>query len=419
MSGSAPNHNARRVVVTGLGWVTSLGTDVDQVWEDLLRGRSGVHPVRRFSTDDYSVKFGGEVSDWQGGPHLDQRVCKRMDRFSQFGLSSSIDAANDAGLELDKENPFRVGVQIGSGIGGIEEFENGHAKMLAKGPHRVSPMMIPKLMINAASGNVAIHYGLRGPNSAAVTACASAGHAIADAYNAVRSDEADVMLAGGSEAALTPLGLACFMTMKALSERNDDPAAASRPFDVSRDGFVMSEGAGVLVLEEYEHAKKRGAPIYAEMCGYGTSADGSHITAPEESGEGAREAMSRAVQSVGIDLTDIDFISAHATSTDLGDRAESNAISGLFGDYTQKVPVFAAKSMTGHTLGAAGGLEGVMLAKSVQTGDIPPTINLEQADERCPLNHVANEAQHRDIRYALSNNFGFGGHNVSILLRRM
>lgn len=411
--------SGRRVVITGLGWATSLGDQIDQVWDKLLRGTSGIHPIQRFDTEQYTVKFGGEMSDWKGGRHLAQRDCKRMDRFSQFALSSAIDAVEDAAVSFDREDPFRCGVVVGSGIGGIEEFEIGHAKMLEKGPSRVSPMMIPKLMINAASGHISIHYGLQGPNSAAVTACASGGHAIADAFNLIRNNEADVMLTGGAEAALTPLGLACFMTMRALSTRNDDPAAASRPFDRDRDGFIMAEGAGMLVLEDYEHARARGAQIHAEVLGYGMSGDGSHITAPDEQGRGAREAMCRALRTAKLDPDRIGYVNAHATSTQLGDLAENRAIKTIYEGHNGKPAVSSTKSMTGHTLGAAGGLETVILTKTVQTGDIPPTINLESPDEGCDLNYVPNQAQHHDVQYAMSNNFGFGGHNVSLILGRV
>jgi len=409
----------RRVVITGLGWATSLGLNVESVWADLLAGRSGIGPIERFDTSNYTVKFGGELSDWQGGPHLDTRDCKRMDRFAQFAMSSSVDAINDAGLDFDKEQPERCGVIIGSGIGGIEEFEEGHAKMLNKGPRRVSPFMIPKLMINAASANVSMHYGLTGVNTAAVTACASAGHAITDAIKAIHDDEADVVVTGGAEAALTPLGLACFMTMRALSTRNDDPPAASRPWDKQRDGFILSEGAGCMVVEEYEHAKARGANIYAELIGYGMSADAGHITQPDEQGSGAQMAMRRAVKIAGINLEDINYINAHGTSTPLGDKAENNAIKNLFGDHAKKLAVSSTKSMTGHLLGASGGVETIIVAKALQSGDIPPTINLHEPDDGCDLDYVANQAQQRDLNYVMTNSFGFGGHNSSLVLGKV
>jgi 3-oxoacyl-[acyl-carrier-protein] synthase II len=409
----------RRVVITGLGWVTSLGLDVASVWADLLAGRSGIHPITRFNTDEYTVKFGGEVYDWSGGPHLDTRDCKRMDRFAQFALSASIDAVTDSGLDFSRETPERCGVIIGSGIGGIEEFEEGHAKMLQKGPRRVSPFMIPKLMINAASANVSMYYGLTGVNTAAVTACASAGHAITDAIKAIHDDEADVVITGGAEAALTQLGLACFMTMRALSTRNDEPTRASRPWDKDRDGFILSEGAGSMVVEEYEHAKARGANIVAELVGYGMSADAGHITQPDEQGAGAQMAMRRAIKIAGLNLQDIGYINAHGTSTPLGDKAENNAIKNLFGDHAYKLCVSSTKSMTGHLLGASGGIETIIAAKTLATGDIPPTINLENPSEGCDLDFVANQAQHRDLKYVMTNSFGFGGHNSSLVLAKV
>jgi 3-oxoacyl-[acyl-carrier-protein] synthase II len=409
----------RRVVITGLGWVTGLGWDVPIVWADLLAGRSGIQPIQRFDTSRYSVRIAGEVSDWEGGPHLDGKDLRRTDRFVQFALSAAIDAVRDSGLDFQQQDPTRCGVIIGSGVGGIEEFEHGHRRMLEKGPHRVSPFMIPKLMINAASAHVSIHFGLTGVNSATVTACASAGHAIADAHKTISQGEADVMITGGSEAACTPLGLACFMTMKALSTRNDEPEKASRPFDRDRDGFVIAEGAGLLVLEDYDHARKRGAHIYGEVLGYGMSGDGSHITAPKETGEGARDAMSRAVRMAGISLEDVGYVNAHATATHLGDLAENNAIKDLFKDHAYKLAVSSTKSMLGHSLGASGGVEAIILNKVLESGDLPPTVNLDHPDDGCDLNYVAREAQHHDVRYAMSNSFGFGGHNVSLLIGKI
>ncbi len=409
----------RRVVITGFGAVTSLGTAVPALWSDMLAGRSGIRPIKRFDTTQYTVKFGGEVQDWTGAPHLNSRDCKRLDRFSQFGLAASIDAVKDSGIDFSKEDTERCGVIIGSGIGGIEEFEEGHEKMLMKGPSRVSPFMIPKLMINAAAATVSMHMGLRGVNSAAVTACASAGHAITDAIKAIQQDEADVMVTGGAEAALTKLGLACFMTMRALSTRNDAPEKASRPWDKDRDGFVMSEGAGILVVEEYERAKKRGANIYAELVGYGMSADAGHITMPDEQGRGANSAMQRALKMAGINPDQIAYINAHGTSTPLGDMAENNAIKNLFGAHAYKLAVSSTKSMTGHLLGASGGIETIFTAMACRTGDLPPTINHENPDVGCDLNYVPNVAQHRDVPYAMSNSFGFGGHNSSLVLKRI
>lgn len=409
----------RRAVITGMGWVTSLGSNVQQVFKDLLAGRSGVKTVTRYDTSQYTVKIGGEVTDFDGGPHLDARTLRRLDRFTQFAMASAIDAVNDSGLAFDKEDPERCGVIIGSGVGGIEEFAEGHTKMLEKGPSRVSPFMIPKLMINAACANVSMHYGLTGVNLGVVTACASAGHAITDAVRSIAADESDIVVTGGTEAALTPLGMACFMTMRALSTRNDEPTKASRPWDRDRDGFILSEGAGMLVVEEYEHARKRGAHIYAEIVGYGMSADAGHITQPDENGRGAQQSMRQAVKRAGLQLSDIGYINAHGTSTPLGDMAEKNAVKNLFGDHAYKLAMSSTKSMTGHLLGASGGVELIACALALNSGDVPPTINLENPDEGCDLNFVANEAQHHDLKYVMSNSFGFGGHNSTLVLGKV
>ncbi|MCX5659983.1 MAG: beta-ketoacyl-ACP synthase II [Planctomycetota bacterium] len=409
----------RRVVVTGLGWVTSLGLSVPQVWEDLLKGKSGISSITRFDTAAYSTKFGGEVPNWTGGPNIDKRDAKRLDRFAQFALNAAIDAVKDAGIDFSKEDPWRCGAIVGSGVGGIEEFAEGHQKLLEKGPSRVSPFMVPKLMCNAGSGNISIHYHIHGPNSAIATACASAAHAIGEAANSIKFNQADVMITGGSEAALTPLGLACFIALRALSERNDAPAKASRPFDKDRDGFILSEGSGIVVLEEYERAKKRGARIYAEVVGYGQSADGSHITAPDEQGRGAAYAMESSLRDAGLNTTQIDYINAHGTSTPLGDAAETRAVKRLFGEQAYKVPISSTKSMTGHLLGASGGIEAIIAAKSIETGKIPPTINLDNPSEDCDLDFVPNVAREKKVNVAMSNSFGFGGHNVSLVLSKI
>ena len=409
----------RRAVITGMGLVTSLGEDVEEVWTGLLAGRSGIVPIGRFDTSEYTVKFAGEATDWDGSKNLDPRALRRVDRFAQFAWSAAIDAVEHAGLDFEKEDRDRCGVIIGSGIGGIATFEEGHAALIKKGARRVSPFMIPKLMINAASAHVSMHYGLSGVNTAAVTACASAGHAITDAIKAIAQDEADVIVTGGSEAAASPLGVASFMTMKALSTRNDEPQKASRPFDRDRDGFVLSEGAGILVVEEYEHARARGAEIYAELLGYGMSSDAGHITQPDEQGSGAHKAMALAVKMAGLQLSDIQYINAHGTSTPLGDRAENNAVKNLFQDQAYRLAFASTKSMTGHLLGASGGLETIIAAKALQTGDLPPTINLDHPDEGFDLDYVAHEAQHRDLKHVMTNSFGFGGHNSSLVLGRI
>lgn len=409
----------RRVVITGVGWATSLGHSVPEVWQKLLGGQSGVRPIKRWDASEHTSQIAGEISEWDGSPHLDFKDCKRLDRFAQFAVAAAIDAVADSGLDVAREDPWRIGVIIGSGIGGMEEFESGHTKVLDRGPKRASPLMIPKLMINAGAANVSIHFGFRGINYATVTACAAAGHAIADSMRAIALGDADVVVTGGSEAAVTPLGVGCFMTMRALSTRNDDPTRASRPFDRDRDGFVIAEGCGILVLEEYERAKARGAKIYAELIGAGMTGDGGHITAPDEQGSGAAEAMRRALRSAQLNADQIKHINPHATSTHLGDMAEHRAIKSVFGDHAYKLAISATKSMTGHLLGASGGIEAVMTALAVQTGDCPPTMNLENPDEGCDLNYCANAAQHHDVQYAMCNNFGFGGHNISLIFSRV
>lgn len=408
----------RRAVISGLGWVTSLGTDIEEVWNKLLAGTSGIGLISRFDTTEFPTKIGGEIRDWEH-PHLDARVAKRLDRFAQFAVNGAVDAVQDSGVDFSKENPYRCGTIIGTGIGGMDEFQTGYRRLLEKGPNRVSPFMVPKLMCNAGSGNVSIHFGIKGPNSAVATACASAAHAIGEAAECIRRDTADVMITGGTEAALTDLGLACFVALKALSRRNDDPTHASRPFDVNRDGFVLSEGCGMVVMEELEHAKKRGAPIYAEVLGFGQSADGTHITAPDEEGRGAAYAMEYAVQDAGLGPEQIDYINAHGTSTGLGDLAETRAIKRVFKHDIGKIPISSTKSMTGHLLGASGGIEAIIAAKTIQTGQIAPTINLDTPDEECDLDYVPHESREGKIRYVMSNSFGFGGHNVALVLGKV
>ncbi|MEM0915589.1 MAG: beta-ketoacyl-ACP synthase II [Planctomycetota bacterium] len=408
----------RRVVITGLGWVTSLGNSIDGVFDQLVEGTSGIKTLERFDYTDYGAKIGGEITHWDH-PNIDPREAKRLDRFAQFALNAAIDAVDDAGIDFSKENPFRCGSIIGTGIGGMEEFVAGHEKLLSKGPSRVSPFMVPKLMCNAGCGNVSINFGIKGPNYATTTACASAAHAIGEAAEAIRHDAADVIITGGSEAALCHLGVACFVALKALSKRNDDPTHASRPWDKDRDGFVLAEGCGLVVLEEYEHAKARGAKIYAEMLGFGQSADGTHITAPDPEGRGAAEAMRLALQDAGKNAADLDYINAHGTSTGLGDAAETVAIKKVLGDAAHKVPVSSSKSMTGHTLGASGGLEAVLCAKIIETGKITPTINLDEPDEGLDLDFVPNAARQADVATAMSNSFGFGGHNVALVFGKV
>ncbi len=409
----------RRVVVTGLGTVTSLSLDVDDLFERLCRGESGVHPIRQFDTTNFKVKFGGDVYDWDPDGYIDKKEVKRIDRFTQFALVAGIDAIRDSGLDLTREEPFRCGVILGSGIGGLNEIESQMERLLFKGPDRVSALTIPKLMLNAAGGNLSIRFGIRGPNYTIATACASATNAIGDAFKTIQYDDADVMVTGGTEAAVTPMGLSGFQNMKALSLRNDDPARASRPFDRDRDGFVLSEGAGLLVLEELEHARARGAKIYGEVLGFGASGDGGHITQPDEQGAGAVRAMQCALRDARMDPSEVDYINAHGTSTSLGDKAETLAMKQVFGEHARTVSISSTKSNLGHTLGASGGIELLVTLKAIQRGVIPPTINLLTPDPDCDLDYTPNQPRERQIKVAMSNSFGFGGHNASVIVGRL
>jgi len=408
----------RRVVITGMGVVTALGEALEEFWDNLVHGRSGIQTVTRFDPARFDVKFGGECSKFDGGKYMDRRELKRLDRFAQFAVACAMMAVKDSGLDFTKEDTFRCGVLVGSGIGGLQELEDQHARMLEKGPERISVFTIPKLMVNAASGNISILWGLKGPNSAVATACASAANAIGDAYRLIQREEADVMITGGSEAALTQLGLASFAAMKALSSRNDDPQRASRPFDRDRDGFVLGEGAGLVVIEELERAKARGARIYAELVGYGMSGDGSHITAPDPAGAGAAQAMRKALANNDINRERVDYINAHGTSTPLGDLAETNAIKAVFGDHARSLAISSTKSMVGHLLGASGGVEMIATVLTIGRGIIPPTINLDTPDPQCDLDYVPNVAREQKVDLAMSNSFGFGGHNASLLVSR-
>jgi 3-oxoacyl-[acyl-carrier-protein] synthase II len=405
----------RRVVVTGIGAVTSLATKVDDMWSKILRGESGIHPLRVFDTSAHKVKFGGDIYDWTVDGYVDRKEEKRLDRFTQFALVAGIDAVNDSGLSFSKEDPYRCGVILGSGIGGLTEIEAQHERLLTKGPDKVSAFTIPKLMLNAASGHVSIRYGLRGPNYAVATACASATNAMGDAFKAIQYDDADVMITGGTEAACTPMGLAGFANMKALSERHDDPAGASRPFDRDRDGFVLSEGAGLLVFEELEHANARGARIYGEILGYGATADAGHITQPDAEGMGAARAMAAALRDARLAADKVDYINAHGTSTPLGDKAETIAIKTVFGDAARRVSISSTKSQLGHLLGASGGVELVVCMKALVDQVCPPTINYHTPDPDCDLDYTPNEPREKQLRIVMSNSFGFGGHNASII----
>ncbi|RMG04790.1 MAG: beta-ketoacyl-[acyl-carrier-protein] synthase II [Planctomycetota bacterium] len=406
----------RRVVVTGLGVVTSLSCRVSDLWERVCRGESGIREITGFDTTQFRVKFGGEIREWPPEGYLDPKELKRIDLFAQYALIGAIDAVRDAGLDFSKENPRRCAAIIGSGVGGLGEIEMQHKRLLAKGPERVSAFTIPKMMLNAAAGHVSIHFGLTGPAYGVVTACASASSAIVEAMRAIRYGEADVVITGGSEAAVTPLGISGFSAMRALSERNDSPTEASRPFDADRDGFVLSEGAGIVVLEEYERAKKRGAPIYAEMLGYGVSSDAGHITQPDPKGAGAALAMSNALEDAGITPDRVAYINAHGTSTPLGDKAETAAVKSVFGDYAAQVNISSTKSELGHLLGASGGVELILSILAIRHSTIPPTINYHNPDPECDLNYTPNEAVERPVPVAMSNSFGFGGHNVSLVV---
>lgn len=409
----------RRVVVTGLGAVTSLSCKVDDLWQRILDGQSGVHLIRLFDTTGHKVRFGGDVYDWSTGDYISAKDAKRIDRFTQFALVAGIDAVNDSGLNFAGEDPFRSGVILGSGIGGLHEIETQVERLLHKGPDKVSAFTIPKLMVNAASGQVSIQYGLRGPNYAVATACASATNAIGDAFKAIQYDDADVMITGGTEAAITPMGISGFANMRALSERNAEPERASRPFDRERDGFVLSEGAGMLVFEELEHARARGARIYAEVLGYGASADAGHITQPDEAGLGAAKAMERALASAKLSPEGMDYINAHGTSTPLGDQAETMAIKHVFGKHAKNVSISSTKSQLGHLLGASGGVELVLTVLAIRDNVVPPTINLENPDPNCDLDYTPNQPRQRQVNAGMSNSFGFGGHNASVIVGRL
>lgn len=417
----AAQKSLRRVVVTGLGVVTTLGFQVEEFWTRLLAGESGIGPIRRFDCSTFKVHFGGEISSFKAAdlvPVPDKEL-RRMDRFVQFALVGAERAIEESGIDFTQGDPYRHGVLVGSGIGGLNEIEEQHCVLFERGPNRVSPFMIPKLMVNAASGNISVRHALRGPNSAVATACASATNAIGDAFRLIQHGVCDVMVTGGSEAAMTPMGLSGFARMNALSTRNDAPEKASRPFDVGRDGFVLSEGAGMAVLEEYEHAKARGADIIAEVIGYGMSADGTHMTAPDPEGRGAARAMKNSLDDAGISPDVVDYINAHGTSTPLGDVAETTAVKTVFGEHAYKMAVSSTKGALGHLLGASGGVEFVIAALAVKNQVAPPTINLDEPDEGCDLDYVPNTARDLSMDYVMSNSFGFGGHNACVVLKKV
>jgi len=407
-----------RVVVTGVGVLCPVGIDTGTVWSRLMEGRSGIAPLEGFDTSDFEVTFGGEVRSFDPEEYMEKKQVKRLDRFVQIGLAGSTHAVRDAGLSTERINSERAGAVIGSGIGGLKEIETQHQRLFQRGPSRVSPFFIPKLMMNAAPGQIAMEFDLEGPNYSVSSACSSGNHAIGDAFNVLRHDKADVMLTGGVEAALTPSCLAGFTALKALSKRNDEPKKASRPFDRERDGFVLSEGAGILLLETLDHAKERGASIYAEVLGFGATSDAHHITAPEPDGAGARKSIELALEDGGVEPERVSYVNAHGTSTELNDRMETNAIRDALGDHADEVCVSSTKSMIGHSLGAAAGIEAVVSALSIRDGVVHPTVNYENPDPDCDLDYVPEGKRELDLDVALSNSFGFGGHNSCLALGR-
>ncbi|WP_127568338.1 beta-ketoacyl-ACP synthase II [Paenibacillus xylaniclasticus] len=406
----------QRVVVTGMGVITSLGSDLDQFWGNLMEGKSGVSYIDSFDVSEYPTRIAAEIKDFNPEDYMERKEARKMDRFVQFAVAASKKAVEDAGLVIGTNvDPERVGVMIGSGIGGLGTWEDQHNVLLEKGPKRVSPFFIPMMIANMASGQVSMATGAKGPNSTAVTACATGTHSIGDSFKMIQRGDADVMLCGGAEATIRPTGMAGFCAMRAMSVRNDEPEKASRPFDVDRDGFVMGEGSGVLVLESLDNALKRGARIYAEVVGYGMSGDAYHMTEPDP--EGAARCMKRALKDAGLAPEDIDYINAHGTSTPVGDRSETLAVKKAFGDHAYKVAISSTKSMTGHLLGAAGGVEAVILGLTIKNGIIAPTINLDNQDPELDLDYVPNTPRKANVRTALSNSFGFGGHNATIVMR--
>jgi len=409
----------RRVVVTGLGIISPVGIGVPEAWANILAGKSGTTRITRFDPSPFTSQIAGEVKVFDPANYLSVKEARRFDTFIHYGLAAAIESIKDAGLDFDREQREQIGVCIGSGIGGLPMIEDTHNAMLAGGPRKISPFFVPGSIINLISGQLSIMYGLKGPNLAVVTACTTANHSIGEAGRLIEYGDADVMIAGGSEACISPLGVGGFCAARALSTRNDDPATASRPWDKDRDGFVLGEGAGVLVLEEYEHARKRGAKIYCELAGYGMSADAHHITAPGEDGEGAVRCMANTLRNAGLNRDQVDYINAHGTSTPLGDVAETVAVKNCFGDRAKKVAVSSTKSMTGHLLGAAGGIEAIFTALALRDQVAPPTINLFNQDPQCDLDYVPNTARKMKIDVALSNSFGFGGTNGSLVFRRV
>ena len=399
--------------------VTPVGNNVADAWQNVINGVSGIAPITHFDTSEFPVRFGGSIRDFNAEDYIPRKDLKKMDLFIHYGMAAGLQAFTDSGLEITEQNAHRVGVAVGSGIGGLPGIEHGKEIIMTQGPRRISPFFVPSNIINMISGNLSIRLGAKGPNFAIVTACTTGTHNIGDAARIIEYGDADVMIAGGAEMASSPTGLAGFANARALSTRNDDPQAASRPWDRDRDGFVLSDGAGVVVLEEYNHARERGANIYAEVIGYGMSGDAYHMTAPSESGDGAVRCMQNALANAGISSAEVDYINAHGTSTPAGDVIESNAIKQVFGDHCNKLAVSSTKSMTGHLLGAAGGIEAIFTVLSIRDNIIPPTINLDNPDPECDLDYVPHKARKMEINVALSNSFGFGGTNGTLIMRRV
>ncbi len=410
--------SGRRVVVTGLGLVSPLGIGVEKSWSGLLQGRSGIRRITHFDASTFATKIAGEVEGFNPEEYIEPKEVKKMDRFIHFGVAASAMAMEDSGLKIDEENAPRVGVYVGSGMGGLPAIEHYHKVLLEKGPRRITPFFIPMLIINLAAGQISIRFGAKGPNSAPATACATGSHAIGDAFKVVQRGDADAMIAGGTESCITSMGIGGFNAMKALSTRNDEPERASRPFDRDRDGFIMGEGSGIMIIEELGHALERKAKIYAEIVGYGLTGDAHHITSPAPGGEGAARCMAMALKDAGMDPSEVDYINAHGTSTKYGDELETQAIKTVFREHAGKVAVSSTKSMTGHLLGAAGGVEAVICALSIRDGIMPPTINLDNPDPECDLDYVPHKARKADIRATLSNSFGFGGTNACLLFKK-
>lgn len=409
----------RRVVVTGVGVVSPIGCNLQDFWSNLVAGNSGIDTIQSFDATNYAAQVAGEIRDFPIDDFIAKKEQRRMDRFCHLGIAAAQMAMDNAGFDRDKEDPTRMGCIVGSGIGGLATLEVQHTTLMEKGPGRCSPFMIPQMIVNMASGLIAIRHNLQGPNFCVVSACASAAHSIGDGFHIIARNEADVIVAGGAEASITGLGIGGFAAMKALSTRNDDPKTASRPFDKGRDGFVMGEGAAVLVLEEYEHAKARGADIYCEIAGFGQTCDAYHMTAPMSEGTGATRAMVAALNSANQNADRVDYINAHGTSTPLNDKIETRAIKGALGEHANKVAISSTKSMTGHLLGAAAGVESVACAMAIKNGIVPPTINQIEADPECDLDYVPNEAREMPVSVALNNSLGFGGHNACICMAKV